>query len=301
MSAGHDANVLGAPFRRFYGKYRGKCTLNVDPLMLGRILAEVAAVPAALDNWCMPCVPYAGIQVGFYNMPDIGANVWIEFEGGDPMRPIWSGCFWGEGELMEEFVALPTQHVWKTKFITMQFDDTLGEGGIKIICSPPAVATPLTMTFNSAGIVINAEPAIISMITEEGITLTYPPGVIAMTAPAIEIEIAPTTTTFTEESIAIESPTMEIVTEAAYTLEAGAEIGMSAGAAMELSAGAEMAVSAAAALEATAGAEMAITSGAALEITAGAAIAITAPALEITAATNVAPALLIDGQVPLVL
>lgn len=187
---------------------------NIDPLFLGRILAEVAAVPATAGNWCMPCVPYAGVQVGFYNMPPIGANVWVEFEGGDPMRPIWSGCFWGESELMEQLTALPTQHVWKTECITMQFDDTPGEGGIKIICSPPAVATPLTMTFNSAGIVINAAPAIISMITEEGITLTYPPCVVAMTAPAIEIEIGPTTTMFSEASIAIETPTMEIVTEA---------------------------------------------------------------------------------------
>jgi hypothetical protein len=25
--------------------------------------------------------------------------VWIEFEGGEPSYPIWSGCYWRDGEL----------------------------------------------------------------------------------------------------------------------------------------------------------------------------------------------------------
>lgn len=288
-----DANVIGRPYRRFYGKYRGKVVDNVDPLFLGRLLAEVAAVPGVADNWCMPCVPYAGPQVGFYNMPPIGANVWIEFEGGDPMRPIWTGCFWGEGELMVEFAETPMMHVWKTEFMTIQINDTPEEGGITVLCTPAAVATPLSMTFNSEGIVINAAPAIVSMITEEGITLEYPPGTIAMTEAAIETEIVPTSVTLTPEGIAEETPTMEIVTEAEFSVEAGAELALTAGGAMELTAGAELAGTAGAALEITAGAEMAITSGAAMEIT--------AIALEITAATNVIPDLLIDGQQPLII
>ena len=28
-------------------------------------------------------------------MPAIGAGVWIEFEGGNPDFPIWTGCWWG--------------------------------------------------------------------------------------------------------------------------------------------------------------------------------------------------------------
>ncbi len=297
----YDANVIGRRYRRFYGKYRGKVVDNFDPAYLGRILAEVAAVPAAAVNWCMPCVPYAGIQVGTYNMPPIGANVWIEFEGGDPMRPIWSGCFWGEGELPVEFCETPLMHLWKTEFITVQLDDTPEEGGIKIICTPEAVDTPLSMFFNSAGIEINAPPAIITMITEEGITLTYPPGVISMTEAAIESAIPATTVTLTEEAIAIETPAMEVVTEAAFSLEAGADITLAAGGAAELTAGADLALTGGAAAELTGGADVAVTAGAAVEVTAGAAMALTATAIEITGATNVVPALLIDGQPPLIL
>ena len=35
-------------------------------------------------------------------VPPVGANVWVEFEGGDVNYPIWSGCFWGPGELPAE-------------------------------------------------------------------------------------------------------------------------------------------------------------------------------------------------------
>jgi Type VI secretion system/phage-baseplate injector OB domain len=296
----YQGRALTKRRRLFYGKYRGKVLDVVDPLEMGRIVVDVPAVPSVATSFCMPCVPYAGPQVGFFNLPPVGANVWIEFEEGNPMRPIWSGCFWAPGELFVEF-AEPTMHVWKTELMLVKLDDTPEEGGILVSCTPPAVDTELTMTFNAAGIVIDATPAVISMIVEEGITLEFPPGSIAMTEELIETEIVPTTLTCSEEGIAIEAPTMECVTEAEYSVSAGAELALTSGAAFELTAGA--------ALEVTAGAEMALTAGAAIEITApaemaitsGAAMEITSPVLEITAATNVLPDLLIDGQQPLVI
>jgi hypothetical protein len=33
--------------------------------------------------------------MGIYCVPPIGAGVWVEFEQGDPNKPIWSGCRWG--------------------------------------------------------------------------------------------------------------------------------------------------------------------------------------------------------------
>jgi hypothetical protein len=86
---------------RFFGKYRGKVADNLDPLMLGRIVAQVPAVSSAASNWALPCVPYAGPQTGVPLMPPVGANVWIEFEAGDPDYPIWTGCFWSPGDLPE--------------------------------------------------------------------------------------------------------------------------------------------------------------------------------------------------------
>ena len=56
----------------------------------------------------MPNSPYAGMQNGFYAIPPIQSNVWVEFEGGDPNFPIWSGCFWGTGEVPALALATPS-------------------------------------------------------------------------------------------------------------------------------------------------------------------------------------------------
>ena len=33
--------------------------------------------------------------MGVYMVPPIGTGVWVEFEHGDPNKPIWVGCLWG--------------------------------------------------------------------------------------------------------------------------------------------------------------------------------------------------------------
>jgi uncharacterized protein involved in type VI secretion and phage assembly len=81
---------------RFYGKYRGTVVNNVDPLQIGRIQVAVPDVNTAIPGtWAMPCMPIAGMQMGAYLVPQIGAGVWVEFEQGDPDYPIWVGGFYG--------------------------------------------------------------------------------------------------------------------------------------------------------------------------------------------------------------
>ncbi len=84
---------------RRYGKYRGTVIDNKDPLNKGRLKVSVpSAIQPDLAVWAMPCVPYAGNQVGLFVMPGEGAGVWVEFEAGDISFPIWVGCFWANGE-----------------------------------------------------------------------------------------------------------------------------------------------------------------------------------------------------------
>src|SRR5262245_19468917 len=81
---------------RFYGKYRGTVVNNVDPLQIGRIQAIVPDVSALIPtSWALPCLPGAGINSGVFTVPQIGSGVWIEFEQGDPDRPLWVGGYWG--------------------------------------------------------------------------------------------------------------------------------------------------------------------------------------------------------------
>ena len=90
-------DVLDRLRNRFFGKYRGSVTA-VDATTL-RIKAKVPSVLGSQPTgWCEPCVPYAGPSVGMAFLPEVGAGVWIEFEGGDVSYPIWVGCYWRDGE-----------------------------------------------------------------------------------------------------------------------------------------------------------------------------------------------------------
>lgn len=142
------------PAQTFYGKYRGQVQNNIDPMQLGRVQVSCPAVLGdGTLSWAMPCVPYAGSGVGFFAIPPTGANIWVEFEGGDPDYPIWSGCFWGTGEVPVT-PALPQTKMLKTDAITLKLDDLPGIGGVTLEVASPAVPMTLTMSFTATGIEI---------------------------------------------------------------------------------------------------------------------------------------------------
>jgi hypothetical protein len=148
---------------QFFGKYRGKVANNIDPMQLGRVQVSVPAVLGEGSlSWAMPCAPYGGPGVGFFTVPPVGANIWVEFEGGDSDYPIWSGCFWGVGEVPAH-PALPQMKVWKTDGITLTLSDIPGAGGFTVEVGPPVVPIPLKMVFNAAGIEITNSAASVKL------------------------------------------------------------------------------------------------------------------------------------------
>jgi hypothetical protein len=98
-----------------YGKYRGEVVDNADPDDLGRIKAKVPRLTHEQEiGWALPAFPYGGAaEQGFFAIPDVGASVWIEFEGGDLSYPIWTGAWYGDNEIPE--AADFNIKVWNTK------------------------------------------------------------------------------------------------------------------------------------------------------------------------------------------
>ena len=109
---------------RFYGKYRGIVS-DVDASTM-RIKAKVPSVLGeTTTGWCMPCVPYAGPDVGIAFLPESGSGVWIEFEGGDVSYPIWTGGYWREGEVPAD-AADHVKVIITTQKQKIEFDDDQG-------------------------------------------------------------------------------------------------------------------------------------------------------------------------------
>jgi hypothetical protein len=134
----------------FYGKYRGSVVANDDPLSRGRVKVSVPAVLGTDQfGWAEVCVPYAGDGVGLFAVPPVGANVWVEFEAGDPDLPILAGCFWGDGQAPG--TRKPSTKVLKTDGITLTLEDG-SDGGLTIEVGSPAVSSPMKLACTAAGI-----------------------------------------------------------------------------------------------------------------------------------------------------
>jgi hypothetical protein len=163
-----DDAVLDAGADRFFGKYRGTVLNNQDPQGMGRIQVLVPEVTGELaSGWAVPCVPYAGPLSGFFAIPVPGASVWIEFEAGDPSRPIWTGGWWPAGTIPVAAAAgpaQPSQRIWRTETgLTVQMDDTAQtvtlSDGMKLHMVELNVAAG-TVTVKGAARVISEAPVV---------------------------------------------------------------------------------------------------------------------------------------------
>jgi uncharacterized protein involved in type VI secretion and phage assembly len=141
---------------KYFGKYRGTVLDNDDAeTRRGKLKVRVESLLDDNAVWAMPCVPYAGNQLGWYFLPPPMTSVWVEFEEGDLNRPIWTGCYWEAGELPEEIQA-PTTLMLKTANVTLTIDDTEA-GGLTLsvlkddkVITIAASGTGLTCTVGKA-------------------------------------------------------------------------------------------------------------------------------------------------------
>jgi uncharacterized protein involved in type VI secretion and phage assembly len=140
---------------RYFGKYRGVVT-DVDASTM-RVKASVPSVLGGISSgWAAPCVPYAGPQVGFMMLPDVGSGVWIEFEGGDVSFPIWTGCYWNAGDIPS--AAASTLKTVVTESGSLAFDNNASSVTLQDASQNSLVidATGATTTAGSGAVAVGA-------------------------------------------------------------------------------------------------------------------------------------------------
>lgn len=135
---------------KFYGKYRGMVLNNIDPMQKARLLVQLPDVLGlGTSSWAMPCVPVAGPQMGTFVLPIIGSGVWVEFEGGDPDYPIWTGGFWGSAA---EVPALALAGLPTSPNMVLQ---TTGQNTIVVSDLPGPTGGIMLKSMTGSSIIVN--------------------------------------------------------------------------------------------------------------------------------------------------
>jgi Type VI secretion system/phage-baseplate injector OB domain len=89
----------------YTAKYTGIVQDNADDQKLGHLKVSVPAVfPPDEQVVARPALPF-----GHFFVPETEAKVWIEFEGGDPGLPLWTGVQYVAGEWAQEAEADPPE------------------------------------------------------------------------------------------------------------------------------------------------------------------------------------------------
>lgn len=154
--------------QKFFGIYRATVVSNIDPMLQGRITVIVPDVGSVTPStFVNPCVPMAGTQQGTFMVPMIGSMVWIQFEAGDPDRPVWIGGAWPDPAMVPAAALAPVEPPGQT----IVFQTTLQQlfmisdaPPVPMLAPIPAPAPPGT-----GGIVLRSPTGAMIVVNDAGI------------------------------------------------------------------------------------------------------------------------------------
>jgi type VI secretion system secreted protein VgrG len=87
-------NSTEPPLRSWHGIVPACVTAHNDPKKMGRIQVQFFWQDDGSTHWARATSPHAGPDRGFMFMPEIGDEVAVAFEDGDPERPVILGSLW---------------------------------------------------------------------------------------------------------------------------------------------------------------------------------------------------------------
>ena len=149
-----NPDPLEDPMAGFYGKYRATVVSNTDPMSNGRLQVDVEAA-SVTSAWAEASVP--PVPTSLLTLPENGSTIWVEFEGGDVTRPIWTGAMWGST------VQVPLEITLRATELTLEADTTLTLRATQLQAEAPIA---------NYSAVLKSQ----ALITNNVIAATYTPG-----------------------------------------------------------------------------------------------------------------------------
>ena len=178
--------------QRFYGVYTAQVRDTQDPSGLGRVAITLPMLgkPASdVSQWARVAVPFAGNQRGAWLIPDVGDEVLVAFEGGEPSQPIVVGSLWNASDQPPE--AMDTQNSRKSVVSRSGLKISLNDDSVSIaITTPQGLSVTLSDAENAVDIRDTSGNAI--KLAPDGVRVSSPAKV---TVSAAVVEIAGTVVT----------------------------------------------------------------------------------------------------------
>ena len=115
-----------------FGKYRALVIDNQDPEKRGRIRVKCPAIyRESLSPWCEACLPFVSVSSYDIQIPLPNDQVWVEFEGGNVNKPIYTGGW------ITKSTPVPNPNNRMTKGSlnlsgSLSISDSLSVGGIPV-------------------------------------------------------------------------------------------------------------------------------------------------------------------------
>jgi uncharacterized protein involved in type VI secretion and phage assembly len=175
-----------------------------DPEKLGRVRARMPQYDDELTDWARLVTPMAGKGRGLFLRPEVGDEVLVAFENGDPRRPDVLGALWSKVDTPPPDDGDAAKNNWR--FLVsrsghvLRFDDTQGAEKIEVIDKSGKLK-----------LVVDASGKKIQITCDTGdIELSAPAGSIKLDAKTVEIKSSADATLEASGPLKLKGATVDI-------------------------------------------------------------------------------------------
>jgi len=175
-----------------------------DPEKIGRVRVKLPQYAEQLTDWARVVAPMAGKDRGFFYQPEVGDEVLVAFENGDPRRAYVLGALWSKVDTPPPRDGNDKQNnirlIKSRSGHIVKLDDT--SGSEKIVISDKSGAN--TLTWDAANNKITIESG------KGDLDIKAPAGTLTISAKTVEIKATADMTVQASAQLTVKGATVNI-------------------------------------------------------------------------------------------